>query len=189
MKFEIEFAQCVRDHFKYLKANERARILEALERQLAFEPLKETRNRKPLRPNPLAPWELRIVIFARFTKLPWMIRTWCAFWQLAKRRRSINNCWKGIKDMKTLEISEASGPLSALTHDLDKEMIVLTSNDKPVAAIVSLKNVDKESLALSSSSEFMEIIDAARKEFAVGKTVSLEEMKREFLPEKKKRKR
>ena len=24
------------------------------------EPLKETRNRKPLRPNPVAPWELRV---------------------------------------------------------------------------------------------------------------------------------
>ncbi len=28
--------------------------------QLTREPLKETRHRKPLRPNPIAPWELRI---------------------------------------------------------------------------------------------------------------------------------
>jgi hypothetical protein len=48
------------------------------------------------------------------------------------------------------------------------------------------KNVDRESLALSSSSEFMEIINAARKDFASGIPVSLEEMKREFLTEKKK---
>lgn len=27
--------------------------------QLSHEPLRKTRNRKPLRPNPLAPWELR----------------------------------------------------------------------------------------------------------------------------------
>jgi hypothetical protein len=27
---------------------------------LAYEPLVETRQRKPLRPNPLAPWELRV---------------------------------------------------------------------------------------------------------------------------------
>jgi PHD/YefM family antitoxin component YafN of YafNO toxin-antitoxin module len=91
--------------------------------------------------------------------------------------------------MKMMEISEATAPLSVLTHDLEEEMLVLTSKDKPVAALISLKNVDKESLALSSSHEFMKIIDTARKEFAAGKTVSLEEMKREFLPEKKKRKR
>ena len=32
----------------------------AVETQLANEPLIETRNRKPLRPNPVAPWELRV---------------------------------------------------------------------------------------------------------------------------------
>ena len=31
-----------------------------IRRQLLREPLKETRHRKPLRPNPIAPWELRI---------------------------------------------------------------------------------------------------------------------------------
>ena len=31
-----------------------------MERQLLHEPLKETRHRKPLRPNPIAPWELRV---------------------------------------------------------------------------------------------------------------------------------
>ena len=28
--------------------------------QLAHEPAVETRNRKPMRPNPVAPWELRV---------------------------------------------------------------------------------------------------------------------------------
>jgi mRNA-degrading endonuclease RelE of RelBE toxin-antitoxin system len=35
-------------------------ILDAVEAQLSHEPLIETRNRKPLRPNPIAPWELRV---------------------------------------------------------------------------------------------------------------------------------
>ena len=35
-------------------------MLDAVERQLAQQPLIETRNRKPLRPNPVAPWELRV---------------------------------------------------------------------------------------------------------------------------------
>jgi mRNA-degrading endonuclease RelE of RelBE toxin-antitoxin system len=34
--------------------------LDTIERQLPHEPLKETRHRKPLRPNPIAPWELRV---------------------------------------------------------------------------------------------------------------------------------
>ncbi len=35
-------------------------LLDAISEQLAREPLVETRHRKPLRPNPLAPWQLRV---------------------------------------------------------------------------------------------------------------------------------
>lgn len=43
-----------------LTAAERSLLLDAIREQLPEEPLVETRNRKPLRPNPLAPWELRV---------------------------------------------------------------------------------------------------------------------------------
>ena len=35
-------------------------MLDAVKVQLQYEPLRETRKRKQLRPNPLAPWELRV---------------------------------------------------------------------------------------------------------------------------------
>ena len=35
-------------------------LLTRIEEQLSAEPLKATRNRKPLRPNPIAPWALRV---------------------------------------------------------------------------------------------------------------------------------
>ena len=35
-------------------------MLEAIEVQLKHQPTVETRNRKRMRPNPLAPWELRV---------------------------------------------------------------------------------------------------------------------------------
>ena len=85
--------------------------------------------------------------------------------------------------MKAIEISEASKSLSDYATELDEEIIVLTSNKKPIAALVSLKNVDRESLALSTNPEFMEIIEAARKEFKAGKKLSFEEMKRKVLGE------
>ncbi len=31
-----------------------------MNKQLVYEPTVETKNRKPMRPNPVAPWELRI---------------------------------------------------------------------------------------------------------------------------------
>ena len=60
MPFEIKFAADVRQHLEGLTARERSMALEGLERRLLHEPLVETRNRKPLRPNPVAPWELRL---------------------------------------------------------------------------------------------------------------------------------
>ena len=60
MPYEIKFAADVRQHLEALTARERSTALEMIERQLLHEPLVETRNRKPLRPNPVAPWELRI---------------------------------------------------------------------------------------------------------------------------------
>ena len=60
MAFAIEFASDVRDHLKALTMRERSEALEAIERHLLHEPLVETRNRNPLRPNPVAPWELRV---------------------------------------------------------------------------------------------------------------------------------
>lgn len=60
MPFEIVFAESVLGQMQALTARDRAIVLEAIERQLTFEPLTETRNRKPRRSNPIAPWELRV---------------------------------------------------------------------------------------------------------------------------------
>jgi len=42
----------------------------AAEKQLTREPSVETRNRKPLRPNPIAPWELRVGNLRVFYDVP-----------------------------------------------------------------------------------------------------------------------
>jgi mRNA-degrading endonuclease RelE of RelBE toxin-antitoxin system len=60
MAHSIEFAESVKEQLRSLPARQRALILDFIEKQLMHEPLTETRNRKPMRPNPLAPWELRL---------------------------------------------------------------------------------------------------------------------------------
>ena len=66
MAYTVEFAQSVETHLKALTAGDRATALAAIERQLIHEPLKEAKNRKPLRPNPIAPWELRVGVLRVF---------------------------------------------------------------------------------------------------------------------------
>ena len=43
-----------------LTARQRRIVLDAVDTQLRQQPILETRKRKPMRPNPMAPWELRI---------------------------------------------------------------------------------------------------------------------------------
>lgn len=60
MSYTIEYSPDTLDHFRVLTARQRATVLDSVDLQLTHEPTVETRNRKPMRPNPLAPWELRI---------------------------------------------------------------------------------------------------------------------------------
>ncbi len=57
---EIEFTPEAIDDLRALKKRERQIIFQGIEDQLLHEPAQETRNRKRLRPNQLAEWELRV---------------------------------------------------------------------------------------------------------------------------------
>ncbi len=59
-RFEIRITREAEQHLQCLSARDRATLLDAARRRLSFEPTVEDRNRKRLRPNPLAPWELRV---------------------------------------------------------------------------------------------------------------------------------
>ena len=85
--------------------------------------------------------------------------------------------------MKTLELRKASKTLADYAANLGSESIVVTSNRKPVAVLVSLKDVDRESLSLSLDPAFMKIIRRARAEVRRGEVYSLEQVKREMLTE------
>ena len=83
--------------------------------------------------------------------------------------------------MKTIELTTASRPLSEYAAEFNEGIVILTTEDKPVAAVVSLAGVDRECLSLSTNAEFMEIIQQARREFQSGRTLSLEQMKRDLF--------
>jgi mRNA-degrading endonuclease RelE of RelBE toxin-antitoxin system len=70
MPYDIEFAESVKLQLRSLSARQRTLILYAIEEQLSHEPLAETRNRKPMRPNLLAPWELRANSLRVFYEVP-----------------------------------------------------------------------------------------------------------------------
>jgi mRNA-degrading endonuclease RelE of RelBE toxin-antitoxin system len=58
--FELLFTESALKDLRFFRRNEQSIILAAIEQQLLGQPLTQTRNRKPLRPNDLSTWEVRV---------------------------------------------------------------------------------------------------------------------------------
>lgn len=65
-EFRIELTEEARSDLFFYSAAERKLITTGIRAQLLYEPLVATKNRKPLRANPIASWELRIGKFRVF---------------------------------------------------------------------------------------------------------------------------
>ena len=82
--------------------------------------------------------------------------------------------------MKTIQMPKELQPLLKFAEASEQDTVVLTDKRRPVAALVSLRNVDRESLALSTNPQFLRIIETARNEIRAGRTISLEALERKF---------
>ena len=58
--YTIQYSPETEEHLGALTARQRSMIFDAVDDQLTHQPTVETKHRKPMRPNPIAPWELRI---------------------------------------------------------------------------------------------------------------------------------
>jgi PHD/YefM family antitoxin component YafN of YafNO toxin-antitoxin module len=79
--------------------------------------------------------------------------------------------------MKTLDVSKANKPLAAYAADAQSEPVLITRRGKPLAAVISMAGIDRESLAVSTHPGFQKIIAAARASRARGTTIPAEEMR------------
>lgn len=80
--------------------------------------------------------------------------------------------------MKVLEKSDATAPLADYTAEIDKEPVVITSNGRPIAALVALENADLETVSLSTNPQFLNLIERSRARRRAEGGVSSEEMRR-----------
>ena len=82
--------------------------------------------------------------------------------------------------MKTIQMPKELQPLLTFAEALEQDTVVFTEKKRPVAALVSLRKVDGESLALSTNPEFWRIIEAARKKVRAGQTIALEALEKKY---------
>ncbi len=78
--------------------------------------------------------------------------------------------------MKPMKLPRELEAFLKLAEAAKEDTLLFTARKKPVAALVSLRNVDRESLLLSTNPDFMKIIAASRKEIRAGKTVALQKL-------------
>lgn len=72
--YEIEFTPEAVEDLNALRKFEQEEVVDGIESQLRREPMVETHNRKKLRPNNVAAWELRIGRFRVFYNVDQAVR-------------------------------------------------------------------------------------------------------------------
>jgi len=82
--------------------------------------------------------------------------------------------------MKAMKLPKEFQSFLDVAETAEQDTLVFTKKKRPVAALVSLRRVDRESLALSTNPQFLRIIESARKEVQAGKTISLEALEKKF---------
>lgn len=82
--------------------------------------------------------------------------------------------------MKIVESVDANGTLADYAAQIGTGPVIVTNQGRPVAALVPIENSDLETVALSSNSEFLELIERSRSSVRGGKTISSEEMRKKF---------
>jgi mRNA-degrading endonuclease RelE of RelBE toxin-antitoxin system len=60
LAYIVEYSPEVERHLRQFTARQQRTVIDTIDRQLFNQPNVETRNKKPMRPSPVAPWELRI---------------------------------------------------------------------------------------------------------------------------------
>lgn len=82
--------------------------------------------------------------------------------------------------MKAMKLPKEIECFLDAAETAEEDTLVFTNKKRPVAALVSLRNVDRESLALSTNPQFLKIIETARKEVRSGKTISLDALQKKY---------
>lgn len=89
--------------------------------------------------------------------------------------------------MKTLEVRRATAPLADYVRRASKGAVILTVNGKPVAALVSIKKADLETVGLGTHPDFLALIERSRARQRAEGGISADDMRRRLRLRTKRR--
>lgn len=85
--------------------------------------------------------------------------------------------------MKSVEMKRATASLADYARDVKKEPVILTNHGRPVAALMPIKNADRETVSLSTNPQFLALIERSRRRHEAEGGISSEEMRRRLRAE------
>lgn len=82
--------------------------------------------------------------------------------------------------MKVIDKVNATATLAEYAAEIASGAVIVTSEGRPVAALVPIENADLETVSLSTNREFLELIERSRARVRAEGGVAGEEMRRRF---------
>jgi antitoxin (DNA-binding transcriptional repressor) of toxin-antitoxin stability system len=82
--------------------------------------------------------------------------------------------------MKVVEKADATATLAEYVAEIANGAVIVTSEGRPVAALVLIENADLETVSLSTNREFLELIERSRARVRDGGGISSKEMRGRF---------
>jgi prevent-host-death family protein len=86
--------------------------------------------------------------------------------------------------MKTLEMTKATASLAKYARQASQEPVIVTEDGKPVAALISIENADRETVTLSTNPQFLALIERSRARHKSEGGISSKEMRRRLGPKR-----
>ncbi len=82
--------------------------------------------------------------------------------------------------MKVVEKTDATDTLAQYAANIESGPIIVTSQGRPIAALVPIENADLETVSLGTNRSFLELIERSRARVKAEGGVSSEEIRRRF---------
>lgn len=163
--YDIRLAKGAEQDLKRLSAFHRNTIIDAIERSLANEPARVSRNRKILMglipPWTAEPpiWELRVGDYRVFYDV-------AAEERVVYIRHSEEAIWtnNGRHPMKKATVQDLRRHTDKFVTQAQNDRVVITRQGKPAAVLVGVSKQDWESVVLQTDPKFWKLIHARRKQ-------------------------
>ena len=86
--------------------------------------------------------------------------------------------------MKSVEMKQATAPLADYARQVEKEPVIVTEHGRPVAALMPIRNADRETVTLSTNPQFLALIERSRRRHETEGGISSDEMRRRLGTER-----